>query len=357
MEDIPEPPNMGHEPPTGKRSREFCAYHRFQGHNTNNCRNIQKIILRMIDQGKLSYFLVAQQQNIPPPPEGQAAGVKTGNKTYLIEAGANAKNLYFNSIIHSFINIEDFHDNVLSRVHARDDDGKEILKLAKVSPLKNWQNQSISFSAEEVLGGGELHKSLLVVKLEIIPKTNTEEEEDDDADAWAINMILIYPGSSVDILFYHAYKTMGGRDYDLIPSTYKIYGFNGSANKPKGEITMRIPLKNITKEVVFCVVHVESLYNALIGRPWLHNILGVASTFHQCIKFPLPQGVGVIRGDTNEAKTCNEIEVDKSEERTNKRRYWKKEIQEGKRSEILMVDVVNKAENGKASMCKDEEMK
>lgn len=70
---------------------------------------------------------------------------------------------------------------------------------------------------------------------------------------------------------------------------------------------MRIPLKTIITEVLFCVVDVESPYNALIGIPWLHSILGVASTFHQCIKFPLPQRIGIIRGDTAEAKRCTEL--------------------------------------------------
>ncbi|XP_026451518.1 uncharacterized protein LOC113351801 [Papaver somniferum] len=328
MEDIPEPPNMGHEPPPGRRSREFCAYHCFHGHTTSNCRNVQKIILRMIDQGKLNHFLIPQQQNLPPPLEEQASGMKTRKKTYLIEVGAKAKNLYRNSILHSFRSIKDFHDNVLSRVYARDNDGKEILNLEKISPLKDWQRQPILFNAEEALGGGEMHESPLLVKPEINPKAKTDEEEDDDADAWAINMILIDPGSSVDILFYHTYKTMGKRDDELIPSTYKIYGFNGSVNKPKGEITMWIPLKSITKEIVFCIVDVESPYNALIGRPWIHNILGVASTFHQCIKFPLPQGVGIIRGDPIEGKTVMrlmsmKVKNARISEETGKRRYEK----------------------------------
>ncbi|XP_026439000.1 uncharacterized protein LOC113337523 [Papaver somniferum] len=236
MEEISAPPNAGNEPLPGRRNREFCAYHRFHGHTTNNCRDIKKIILRMIDQGKLDQFLVQQQHNLPPPPpEGRTQGTKTGRNTYLIE------------------------------------------------------KQLISFNAEEVPGGGEPHESPLVVKLEINPKAKTDEEE--DANTWAINRILIDPGSSVDILFYHTYKTMGGRDEELISSTYKIYGFNGTDNKPKGEITKRIPLKNISSEIVFCVVDVESPYNSLIAIPWLRGILGVASTFHQCIKFPLPQGV------------------------------------------------------------------
>ncbi|XP_026450625.1 uncharacterized protein LOC113350711 [Papaver somniferum] len=247
MEEIPEPHNVGDEPPPGRRIKEFCVYHRFHGHTTNNCRNVRKIILRMIEQGKLNHFLTKQPQNLPPTPPpggGNEYGAEKGKNAYVIEVGAKAKNLYCNSIIHSFKIIEDFHDNILSRVHARDNDGREIFNLVKISPLKDWKKQTISFSAKETPRAGEPHECPLVVSLGINPKAKVEDGEEDEVNTWAINKILVDPGSSVDILFYHTYKTMVGRDDELIPSTYKIYGFNGAANKPKGEVTMRIPLQN-----------------------------------------------------------------------------------------------------------------
>ncbi|XP_026378885.1 uncharacterized protein LOC113273367 [Papaver somniferum] len=312
MEDIYEPFNLGDDPPPGRRSKDLCAYHHFHGNTTHNYRNVRKIILRMIEQGKLNHFLAQQQQNLPPPLlGGNAYNAEKGKNTYVIEVDAKSKNLYCNSIVHSFKNIENFHDNILSRVHARDNDGREIFNLAKVSPLKDWQRQVVSFSAEETPRGGEPHENPLVVNLGINPKAKLEDddEEEDDANVWAIDRILIDPRSSVDILFYHTYKTMGGKDNELIPSTYNIYGFNGTANNPKGEVTIRIPLKSLSTKITFCVVDVESPYNVLIGRPWLHGILGVTSTFHQCIKFPLPQGLGIIRGDPNLGKSCQEIDV------------------------------------------------
>ena len=65
MENIPTPWNMGTEPPPNHRSHEFCSYHHFHGHTTNDCRNVKRIILRMIDQGKLNHFLVGHPQSQP----------------------------------------------------------------------------------------------------------------------------------------------------------------------------------------------------------------------------------------------------------------------------------------------------
>ncbi|XP_026428162.1 uncharacterized protein LOC113324039 [Papaver somniferum] len=192
MKDIPEPHNAGDEPPP------------------------------------------AQPKKLPPPPpRGNEYEADNGKNVHIIEVGAKLKNLYCNSIIHSFKNIEDFHDNILNRVYARDVEGKEILNLVKVSPLKEWKKQVITFSAEETPGGGESHECPLVVRLGINPNPKVEDDEEDEANTWVMNRIIIDTGSSVDILFYHTYKTMGGRDDELIPSTYKIYGFNGAANKPK----------------------------------------------------------------------------------------------------------------------------
>ncbi|XP_026384629.1 uncharacterized protein LOC113280190 [Papaver somniferum] len=95
MEEITPPPNLGQEPPSGRRSKEFCAYHGFHGHTTSNCKNIQRIILRMIGQGKLNHFLATP---LPPPPPsqptagGQTSGADKGKNTFLIEVGANSKN-------------------------------------------------------------------------------------------------------------------------------------------------------------------------------------------------------------------------------------------------------------------------
>lgn len=71
----------------------------------------------------------------------------------------------------------------------------------------------------------------------------------------------------------------------------------------------------------------------------MHGILAVASTFHQCIKFSLPQGVGIIRGDTVESKSCQEIDIDRCEATDSKRRNWQKNAADSKRAERLMVDV------------------
>ncbi|XP_026428185.1 uncharacterized protein LOC113324059 [Papaver somniferum] len=112
-----------------------------------------------------------------------------------------------------------------------------------------------------------------------------------------MDRVLVDMGSSVDILFYRAFKALRYEDSDMIPSAYNLYGFNGMATKPKGEICIKIIVGDLETEVTVCVVDVESPYNALMGSPWIHGIKGVASTYHQVIRFSMPSGIGEIKGN------------------------------------------------------------
>ncbi|XP_026420740.1 uncharacterized protein LOC113316805 [Papaver somniferum] len=132
-------------------------------------------------------------------------------------------------------------------------------------------------------------------------------------------------GRSVDVLFYHTFRALGYEDSDLLPSAYTLYGFNGVATSRKGEICLEILAGDLEKKFTLCVIYVESPYNYLIGRPWVHGIKGVASTYHQMIRFSIPSGIGEIRGSSEEAENCNKKYVDiyESKVKRKKERKWK----------------------------------
>ncbi|XP_028100105.1 uncharacterized protein LOC114299540 [Camellia sinensis] len=55
-----------------------------------------------------------------------------------------------------------------------------------------------------------------------------------------------------------------------------------------GKIELRTKFGDIEESTEFLVIDVDTSYNALLGRPWMHNHHAVPSTYHQCIKYPLP---------------------------------------------------------------------
>ncbi|XP_026396958.1 uncharacterized protein LOC113291666 [Papaver somniferum] len=300
-EEIPAPLNLEKEPQPGKKNDEFCRYHRFHGHHTNNCKNVRRIVLRLIEQGKLAHYV--EDQRLPPPPQHDYH--KSRSERHRIEINKGTWRSGCNFIVHSKEDIKKFHDNMLSRVYKRDYEGNEITPVVKKKPLEECQIRDISFSAQDAPEEGS-HTNSLVITLAIGEYSRGKEDRRGKRNIWAMEKVLVDMGSSVDVIFYHAFKALGCDDSDMMPSAYNLYGFNGVATKPKGEICMKIFAGELETEVTVCVVDVESPYNSIMGRPWIYGIKGVASTYHQAVRFPMPSGVGEIKGNWGEAKDCGE---------------------------------------------------
>ncbi|XP_026379002.1 uncharacterized protein LOC113273523 [Papaver somniferum] len=150
-------------------------------------------------------------------------------------------------------------------------------------------------------------------------------------------MILMDSGSSVEVLFYDTFKRMEISDDILIPSTYRIYGFNGTMTVPKGEVTLRVSdgqgyLDTLT---TFCVVDVVSPYKAILGRPWIASIKGLASAYDQKLRFPSYRGVVEVLGDPQAARQCMQMDTQQNEERRSRQRREKNKAKEAKAAEEL----------------------
>ncbi|XP_026410985.1 uncharacterized protein LOC113306242 [Papaver somniferum] len=115
-------------------------------------------------------------------------------------------------------------------------------------------------------------------------------------EEWRVKRILVDRGSSVEVLFYDTFKRMQLSDDILIPSTYNIDGFNGTVTTPKREATLRVSDEGdyLYTLTTFHVVDVVSPYEVIIGRHWIVGIKGVASAYHQRLRFPTYKGVAEV---------------------------------------------------------------
>jgi len=64
-----------------------------------------------------------------------------------------------------------------------------------------------------------------------------------------------------------------------------IQGFNQVGQKALGTIALKVELDNLYTDALFHIIDVDTSYNALHGRPWLHTNKAIASTLHQCLKY------------------------------------------------------------------------
>ena len=61
--------------------------------------------------------------------------------------------------------------------------------------------------------------------------------------------------------------------------------------------------------VKFLIEDAPSAYNMLLGRPSLNALRAVTSAYHMVIKFPIENGVGIIRGDQRVARECYSVSI------------------------------------------------
>ena len=70
-----------------------------------------------------------------------------------------------------------------------------------------------------------------------------------------------------------------------------LVGFSGEQKFTLRDITLLVYTARVNLHITFVMLDIPSAYNVILGRPWIHEIKAVSSTFHQVIKFPTTWGV------------------------------------------------------------------
>ncbi|GKV34408.1 hypothetical protein SLEP1_g42783 [Rubroshorea leprosula] len=123
-----------------------------------------------------------------------------------------------------------------------------------------------------------------------------------------VNKVFIDTGSSPDILYWSCFQKMQLNPSSLQKYEGPIYGFDNQPVLVEGVITLPIYVGSEPRfrmaSVSFLVVKMESAFNAILGRATLCELKAVISQPHLCMKFPTPQGVGVLKGNQRMARAC-----------------------------------------------------
>ncbi|XP_074277842.1 uncharacterized protein LOC141601454 [Silene latifolia] len=131
-----------------------------------------------------------------------------------------------------------------------------------------------------------------------------------------VKKILVDTGSSVNLIMMETLKGMGFTEKDLAKKAIPSVGFSGETKHSLGEIIIPTYAGGVNKQVRYLVIDGPSTYNVILGRPWIHEMKAIPSTYHQCLKFPTPWGVQEIRGDQEEAKDCYKVALKPTTEQT-----------------------------------------
>ena len=154
----------------------------------------------------------------------------------------------------------------------------------------DYQGASISFDEKETQHLERPHDDALVITLDV---TNFE-----------VSRILVETGSSVDLIFLGTLERMGIKRADVVEPPSPLVAFTSESAMSLGIIKLPVLAGKTLKIVDFVVFDKPAAYNIILETPWIYLIKTVPSTYHQCLKFPTPNGVETIRGDEEASRTC-----------------------------------------------------
>ncbi|XP_050211704.1 uncharacterized protein LOC126661866 [Mercurialis annua] len=261
-------------------TREYCKFHEDYGHETGSCRDLKVEIERMIDTGELRKFVAHKTKNNDK-----------GEKRSRDDKGKEKE--------------DERTSKILGTIHMINGGGHISSTIRKkqrreVMNIRETHMPPIIFDVEDYEHVKAPHNDVLVVTTII--------------ENWNMERILVDERSAVNLMTNDAYKILGGTAPRLRRVSIPLSGLGGPSINPLGAVTLEViigPERGTNKKVMslFNIVAMELTYNAILGRPFLHDSTAVTSIRALAMKIPTEKGVVTLRGDHNIAKKCYEESV------------------------------------------------
>ncbi|KAJ9547211.1 hypothetical protein OSB04_019754, partial [Centaurea solstitialis] len=242
------------EPSKDKDQTKWCEFHADHGHTTDECISLKKEIAYLKTNGHLKGIIGDEVKRPASPIHTKVVNCITG--------GSEVCGLTYSA----------------AKRHAREGpEGYPIPEDSKTAAEKELDAAKLTFDQDDLTGINQKHHDALVIQLTI--------------GNCLTKRVLVDGGSSANVIFSDTLKIMGIDRSNIVRRTTTLVGFNGDATSTLGEIVLPVFAKGINKQTKFNVIDCPSAYNAILGRPWIHDMKAIPSTYHQKIKFPSPWGV------------------------------------------------------------------
>ncbi|XP_070008543.1 uncharacterized protein [Nicotiana sylvestris] len=116
---------------------------------------------------------------------------------------------------------------------------------------------TLSFNDEDAEGIEQPHNDALVMSI-LMNKIK-------------VKRVLVDPGSSANIIRSTIVEQLGLQD-QIVPAAQVLNGFNMVSETIKREIMFLVNVDGTIQETKFHMIEGDMRYNALLGRPWIHNM-------------------------------------------------------------------------------------
>ncbi|XP_021769848.1 uncharacterized protein LOC110734098 [Chenopodium quinoa] len=249
-----------------KGKDRWCEFHESSGHRTEDCLQLEDQIEDLVRKGYLKKYLVDRREE------------KKAERDYRQDLDIlRKKDKQQDKDTLDILVISGGKSRGLVKRHLRGltHQVNQAELQAPQSPVPN-----ILFTAEDFEGVVYPHDDPLVIVMGIANR-----------NVWRT---LVDGSSRANILFRGAFNQLKIEAKILTPVPFPVSGFNGSSSYPDGKILFTITIgkgravRSIMVE--FLVIDAPSVYNVIMGRPLIHDIQGVVSTYHQTMIYVSDEG-------------------------------------------------------------------
>ncbi|XP_050238284.1 uncharacterized protein LOC126687771 [Mercurialis annua] len=272
-------------------TRKYCKFHEDYGHETDRCRDLKVEIKRMTDTGELRKFVAHKTKSNDK-----------GEKRSIDDKGKEKE--------------EERPSKILGTIHMMNGGGHNSSTIRRkqrreVMNIRETHMAPVIFDVEDYEHVKAPHNGALVVTTII--------------ENWNVERILIDEGSAVNLMANAAYKMLGGTASRLRRVPNPLSRLGGPSINQLGAVSLEViigPERGINKKVMslFNIVDMELTYNAILGRPFLHDSAAVTSIRALAMKVPTEKGAVTLRDDQNIAKKCyDEFVIDLQESKAEKK--------------------------------------
>ena len=122
-----------------------------------------------------------------------------------------------------------------------------------------------------------------------------------------VHRVLVDPGSATDLLQLLAFTQMKLSSNMLNSARRILSSLNEATTTTLGDVILLVKARLVTQWVLFTIIEDLGPYNAIVGRPWLHSMKVVLSTYHQMVSYLTSAGQVNLLSKQLAAQQCYQL--------------------------------------------------
>ncbi|XP_071912264.1 uncharacterized protein [Coffea arabica] len=158
----------------------------------------------------------------------------------------------------------------------------KMLKKSEYKVVEQLDKLPAQISILNLLLTSELHREAL---LKVLTEAQVPKNIPVDKFTQLLPRVLIDNGSALNICPWNTLVKLEFQEAKLRPSGIVVRGFDGTKRESMGEVDLVLEIGPAQFQVMCQVMDFSSVYNVLLGRPWIHTSGAIPSSLHQMLRF------------------------------------------------------------------------